>query len=74
VPSNPIIGIAGCCARAASGHAAADPAIILMKSRRRIARSQGLGLRRPSLSGTRLQQGFAISEMGFSDQFAWQQS
>src|SRR6516162_717257 len=29
--------IAGCCARAASGHAAADPAIPVMKSRRRIA-------------------------------------
>jgi hypothetical protein len=26
-----------CCARAASGHEVADPAIILMKSRRRIA-------------------------------------
>jgi hypothetical protein len=67
-------GIADCCARTTSGQAAADPAITLMKSRRRIARSQGLGLRQPSLSGTRLQQGFAISEMGFSDQFAQQQS
>src|SRR6516225_3522804 len=27
----------GCCARAASGHEVADPAIALMKSRRRIA-------------------------------------
>jgi hypothetical protein len=34
---NPITGIAGGCACAASGHAAADPAITLMKSRRRIA-------------------------------------
>ena len=30
-------GIAGCCARAASGHAAAAPPIILMNSRRLIA-------------------------------------
>jgi hypothetical protein len=28
---------AGCCARTSSGHAAADPAIAEMKSRRRIA-------------------------------------
>ena len=32
--SHPITGIAGCCARAANGHAAAEPAIALMKSRR----------------------------------------
>ena len=31
---NPITGIGGCCARAASGHAAAPPATPLMKSRR----------------------------------------
>jgi hypothetical protein len=31
----PITGSAGCCARAASGHAAAKPATTLMKSRRR---------------------------------------
>src|SRR5262249_32406947 len=31
---NSITGIAGCCTRAASGHAAAAPAIPLMKSRR----------------------------------------
>jgi len=29
--------LTGCCARAASGQTVADPAIILMKSRRRIA-------------------------------------
>jgi hypothetical protein len=29
-------GIAGCCARAASGHETADPTILVMKSRRRI--------------------------------------
>ena len=34
---NPTIGVAGCCARAASGHATAEPATTLMKSRRRIA-------------------------------------
>src|SRR6516165_3700253 len=33
---NPMTGIAGCCARTASGDAAADPAIPAMKSRRRI--------------------------------------
>jgi uncharacterized protein YchJ len=30
----PITGIAGCCARAASGHAAAAPPSTVMKSRR----------------------------------------
>ena len=34
---NPITGIAGCCARAASGHAAAAPPRRLMNSRRRIS-------------------------------------
>src|SRR6516225_6033877 len=33
----PTTGIAGCCARAKSGQATAEPAIPLMKSRRRIA-------------------------------------
>ena len=33
----PMTGIAGCCARAASGQAAAEPTIPLMKLRRRIA-------------------------------------
>src|SRR6516225_1858057 len=37
VRRNPIIGIAACCACAASGHVAAEPATTLMKSRRRIA-------------------------------------
>jgi hypothetical protein len=32
-PSNPITGIVGCCARAASGHAAAAPRSV-MNSRR----------------------------------------
>ncbi len=34
---NPTTGIAGCCRCAASGHATAEPAVSLMKSRRRIA-------------------------------------
>jgi len=42
---NATTGIGDCCARAASGHAAADPAIPLMKSRRRIAFTEA-GLRR----------------------------
>jgi hypothetical protein len=37
----PIADIAGCCARAAIGQAAVDPAITLMKSRRRIACPKG---------------------------------
>jgi hypothetical protein len=48
------------CARAARGHGAADTAITLMKSRRRIA-FPWPGLRRIR----RLQQGFATDEMGF---------
>jgi hypothetical protein len=51
----------GCCAFAASGQAMADPAILLMRSRRRIAfpKAETAPIR------TRLQQGFAIDEMGF---------
>jgi hypothetical protein len=55
--------------RAASGHAAADTAITLMKSRRRIAF--------PTASDhatLQLQQGFATSEMGCNNQFALQKS
>ena len=36
---NPTSGIAGCCARAASGHAIAAPPTSVMKSRRWIIRS-----------------------------------
>ena len=54
-------GIVGCCAPAASGQAAADPAITLMKSRRRIAFPKA----GTTPIGTRLQQGFAPGEMGF---------
>src|SRR5262249_41692888 len=70
----PTTGVAGCCARAASDQAMADPAIPLMRSRRRIAFLQGPGLRRLSLTRTRLQQGFATDEMWFRGQFAQQQS
>ena len=44
--SKPITGIAGCCARAASGHAAAAPPRSVMNSRRcnRFKRIQGLTL------------------------------
>src|SRR5262245_56304394 len=38
----PITGIAGCCARALTGHAAAEAAITLMNSRRLIASSEAL--------------------------------
>jgi hypothetical protein len=50
-----------CCARAASGHTTVDPAINLMKSRRRIAFPKT----GTSPTRTRLQQGFAIDEMRF---------
>src|SRR5215467_1809201 len=58
-----------CCACAASGHATADPAIPVMKSRRRIAfpKAGTTPIR------TRLQQGFATDEMGFRGYFARQQ-
>jgi hypothetical protein len=58
------------CPRAASGHAAADTAITLMKSRRRIAFPKA----GTTPIKTRLQQGFATGEMGFDCHFAWQQS
>jgi hypothetical protein len=37
-PRNPIVGSTGCCARVASGHAAAEPAMPLMRSRRLLGR------------------------------------
>src|SRR5262249_5192812 len=63
-----------CCARATSGQAVAEPTIPLMKSRRRIAFAQGLGLRRLRLTMMQLQQGFATGGMGSDYHFAWQQS
>src|SRR5260370_28586590 len=57
---NPITGLSGCWARTVNGHAI-EAAIALMKSRRRIAFPKaGIAPIR-----TRLQQGFAIDEMGF---------
>src|SRR5213079_3672795 len=41
---NPITGVAGCCARAASGHAATAPPSSVMNSRRLLS-STGLSLR-----------------------------
>jgi hypothetical protein len=61
-------GVAGCCAGTASGHAAADPATTLMKSRRRIAFTKA----GTTPNRTQLQQGFATGEMVFNDQFALQ--
>jgi hypothetical protein len=53
-------------ARADRPRRRANLAIVLMKSRRRIAfPPDGSGVRRLSLTGTRLQQGFATGEMGF---------
>ena len=63
-----------CCARAVSGQIVAEPTIPLMKSRRRIAFAQGLGLRRLWLTMMQLQQGFATGGMGSAPHFAWQHS
>jgi hypothetical protein len=59
-----------CCARAASGQAAPEPTITLMKSRRRIAFTEA----GTTPTRTRLHQGFAPREMGFRGQFARQQT
>jgi hypothetical protein len=59
-----------CCARVVSGHEAADPAITVMKSRRRIAFTKAGTT--PNM--TRLQQGFATGGMGSDRHFARQQS
>jgi hypothetical protein len=70
-PKTTIVGtFPGCCARAASGHEMADPAITLIKSRRRIAFTKA----GTTLTALRLQQGFATGEMGLRDQVAQQQS
>jgi hypothetical protein len=63
-----------CCARAASGHAAAEPTITVMKSRRRIAFSKAHDRADYCLQGPELQQGFATGEMGVQGQVAQQQS
>jgi hypothetical protein len=62
--------LADCCVRAADDQTIEEPAIILMKSRRRIAFPKAHGPR----SVRRLQQGFATGEIGFNDQFAVQKS
>jgi hypothetical protein len=70
-PRNPIRkSLSLFCARAASGQAMADPALTLMKSRRRIAFTKA----GTTPNRTRLQQGFATDGMGFSGQVAEQQS
>src|SRR5262249_17885414 len=68
--TNPIADIVLCCARAASGHAAADPVTTLMKSRRRIAFTKA----GTTPNRTRLQQGFPIGGMGANRHLAQQQS
>jgi hypothetical protein len=64
-----LIPMTGCSGRAASGHEAADPAITLMKSRRRIAVPKGLDY----AEWDGLQQVFVADEMGFRRQVAQQQ-
>jgi uncharacterized protein YchJ len=59
----PITGMVGCCARAPSGHVAAEPATALMKSRRRIAFPEA----KDCAWLVQLQQGFATSGMGIRD-------
>src|SRR6516164_7800895 len=61
-----------CCACAVNGHATADTAIPVMKSRRRIAFPKGQD--HADCDCVQLQQGFATGEMGFRGHFAWQQS
>ena len=63
-----------CCAPAVSGHEAADPAINLMKSRRRIAAPKAQSLCGLCFRTTQLQQGFPPGGMRFDRHFAWQQS
>jgi hypothetical protein len=57
-------GVTGCCAPAANGQTVADPAIALMKSRRRIAFPKAQGCADYCSHRIRLQQGFAAGEMG----------
>src|SRR5215831_7474964 len=62
----PITGIAGCCARATSGHVAVAPPSTVMNSRRRIA----LPKAGTTPNRTRLQQGFMTGGMGSDRHFA----
>ena len=68
----PITGIAGCCARAASGHAAVAPTIPLMNSRRRIAFPKAQDHAKFGLQFRRSIQEIATGEIGFKEQFALQ--
>jgi hypothetical protein len=69
-----ITGTADCWARAASGQAAADPVITLMKSRRRIAAPKAQSLCGLCFGTTQLQQGFMTGGIGSDRHVAWQQS
>jgi hypothetical protein len=61
VPKNPITGIAGCCARAVSGHEAANPPASVKNSRRRMPPSFGMTNGTVTLaSGGCLQKHFSI--------------
>jgi hypothetical protein len=72
-PRNPITGIAACCARAASGHAAADPAIAVRNSRRRIAFPRAYNPSEQEFATARSNQEFAPGDMGLMVSFALQQ-
>src|ERR1700751_2917997 len=52
------------CARAATGHAVAEPTIPLMKSRRRIASPEGSGVRRLLLTGCDYSRDLRSAEWG----------
>src|SRR5262249_9164959 len=67
---NPTIGVAGRCARAARGHAMADPATTLMKSRRCIAAPR----LRSTPIGTDYSRDLRCAEWDSGDQFVQQQS
>src|SRR6516225_7753302 len=66
----PTSGIAGCCARAKSGQATAEPTIPVTKSRRRIAYPKAQD-HADFQKG--LQQGFTTGGIGSDRHFAWQQ-
>lgn len=61
-PKSPAVSRSPRCASTPSGHTIAEPAIPLVRSRRRIASPKGSGLRRLAMQ---LQQSFATGGMGF---------
>jgi hypothetical protein len=67
---NPTTGIAGCCAGAANGNAAADPAIPAIKSRRRIAFLRLGTMPKLAFQLRPSKQEFATSDMGRNGLFA----